>query len=727
MLVNPTRRTFTFGISAAAAGLAVNVHPLSSIAAAGDTPIGANGGTPEVTAWIKIEPDDTTIIQVARSEMGQGNFTTLPMLVAEELECDWRFVRPQYVEPSSNISRGHAWGDMVTAASISIRGSQSYLRQAGAQARHMLIAEAAERWRVPQNECAARNSVVTHVPSGRTLRYGEIAEGASRRPIPADVRLKSPEDWRLIGQSIPRVDVKDKVVGSPIYASDVRLPGMLFASVSACPTLGGRLKSFDASRVMEMPGVRHVVTVEDTAVAVVADSWWQAKNARDALPIVWDPGAGKDLSTQTIRDTYTHGLDADDAAIGRTIGDVTKALSQAFSVVHADYEAPYLAHTTMEPQTCTAHVKDGHAEVWAPTQNGEGTLLNVSKALGIPPSRVIVHKHHLGGGFGRRGLAQDWARMAADIAKQVDRPVKMIWTREEDVQHDYYRPMVLARQSAGFDTAGNLIGWKVRVCGSSILVDLSPDRLKDGQDLEMCNAFLDEDMAYHVPNFEVGYVMRNNPVPVGFWRGVNHSQNGYFRECFIDELAQARHQDPYLFRRDLLSKAPRSIAVVEEVAKRANWGRTAKGIFQGIALVECYNSATAQVVDISVDDTGQLTVHRVVCAIDAGYIVNPSIVEAQMQGAVAYALGAVLYGEITLQDGRVQQSNFHDYRALRMNEMPQAEIYFVSSGDKYSKDWGGVGEPGTPPLAPAVANAVFAATGKRIRSLPLAKHQLKSS
>jgi isoquinoline 1-oxidoreductase beta subunit len=727
MLVNPTRRTFTFGISAAAAGLAVSVQPVSSLAAPWNTLIGANGDIPEVTAWIKIEPDDTTIIQVARSEMGQGNFTTLPMLVAEELKCDWRFVRPQYVEPSENISRGHAWGDMVTAASISIRGSQSYLRQAGAQARHMLITEAAERWRVPQDECVARNSVVTHGPSGRTVRYGEIAEGASRRPIPADVRLKRPEDWRLIGHSIPRVDVRDKVVGSPIYATDVRLPGMLFASVSACPTFGGRLKSFDASRVMEMPGVRHVVTVDDTAVAVVADSWWQAKNARDALPIVWDPSAGKDLSTQTIRDTYARGLDADDAAIGRTIGDVTKALSQAFSVVHADYEAPYLAHTTMEPQTCTAHVKDGHAEVWAPTQNGEGTLLNVSKALGIPPSNVIVHKHHLGGGFGRRGLAQDWARMAANIAKQVDRPVKMIWTREEDVQHDYYRPMVLARQSAGFDAAGNLIGWKVRVCGSSILVDLSPDRLKDGQDLEMCSAFLDEDMAYHVPHFEVGYVMRNNPVPVGFWRGVNHSQNGYFRECFIDELAHARHQDPYLFRRNLLSEAPRSLAVLKEVAQRANWGRTAQGVFQGIALVECYNSATAQVVDISVDDTGQLTVHRVVCAIDAGYIVNPSIVEAQMQGAVAYALGAVLYGEITLQDGKVQQSNFHDYRALRMNEMPQVETYFVSSGDKYSKDWGGVGEPGTPPLAPAVSNAVFAATGKRIRSLPLAKHQLKSS
>ena len=727
MHTNTTRRTFTFGISAATAGLAASAHPLSSLAAPGNAPIGANKEfTPEITAWVKIEPDDTTIIMVARSEMGQGNFTTLPMLVAEELDCDWRFVRPQYVEPNENLSRGNAWGDMTTAASISIRGSQSYLRKAGAQARYMLIAEAAERWQVPRDECVARDSVVTHAPTRRTLRYGEIAEAAANRPIPADVRLKHPDEWRLIGQSIPRVDVRDKAVGSPIYAIDVRLPDMLFASVWACPFLGGRLRSFDASQVIGMPGVRHVVAVEDTAVAVLADSWWQAKKARDALLIIWDPVAGKGLSTQTLRDTYRRGLDADDAAIGRRIGDSSKALSQAALVVRADYEAPYLAHTTMEPQTCTAHVRDGSAEVWAPTQDADRTLLNVSKTLGIPASKVIVHKHHLGGGFGRRGLAQDWARMAANIARQVERPVKMIWTREEDIQHDYYRPMVLARQSAGFDAAGNLIAWKVRVCGPSMLVGLSPDRLTNGQDLEMCNAFQNDDMAYHVPNFEVGYVMRNSSVPVGFWRGVNHSQNGYFRECFIDELAHVRDQDPYLFRRNLLSEAPRSLAVLDEVAKRANWGRTAKGIFQGIALVECYNSVTAQVVDISVDDTGQLTVHRVVCAIDACYIVNPNIVEAQMQGAVAYALGAVLYGEITLQDGKVQQSNFHDYRALRMNEMPQVETYFVSSGDKYSKDWGGVGEPGTPPLAPAVCNAVFAATRKRIRSLPLANHQLRS-
>jgi isoquinoline 1-oxidoreductase subunit beta len=722
----PTRRAFTFGISAAAGGIILALHPIPSSAAESaelkDEPRGSDS---EITAWIVIEPDDTTIIRVARSEMGQGNFTTLPMLVAEELECDWRFVRPEYIDPGENIARGHAWGDMVTAASISIRGSQSYLRKAGAQARHMLIEEAAERWHVPPGECSARDSVVTHSVTRRTIRYGQIAEAAARRSVPADVPLKRAEDWRLIGRSVRRVDVDDKALGRPIYASDVRLPDMLYATVSACPTLGGRLKSFDATKVVNMPGVRYVVPVEDTAVAVVADSWWQAKKACDALPVIWDPAAGKGLSTETIRETFSRGLEASDVAIGRRIGDVDKALSSGVTIVRADYEVPYLAHTTMEPMTCTAHVTGGRAEVWAPTQNGEGTLCNVAAALGIDPSKVIVHKHHLGGGFGRRGLAQDWARIAVLIAKQVDRPVKMIWTREEDVQHDYYRPMVLARQAAGFGAAGNLVGWRVRVCGSSILVGLSPDRLKNGQDIEMTNAFLDEDMAYEVPNFEVGYVMRNTPVPVGFWRGVNHSQNGYFRESFVDELAHSRGQDPYLFRCGLLSKGPRSLAVLDEAARRARWGHAPKGISQGIALVECYNSVTAQVVDISVSETGELAVHRVICVIDAGYIVNPSIVEAQMEGAVVYGLGAVLYGQITLREGQVQQSNFHDYRALRMNEMPRVETYFLSSGNRYSQEWGGVGEPGTPPLAPAVANAVFAATGQRIRSLPLANHELK--
>jgi len=721
-----SRRAFVFGISAAAGGLALPTASPAALASpvARETPTLSS----EITAWIVIEPDDTTVIRVARSEMGQGNFTTLPMLVAEELECDWSRVRAEYVEAGENLARGHVWGEMYTAASISVRGSQSYLRKAGAQARQMLLDEAAARWRVPPTECSARDSIITHAKTRRTIRYGQIVAAAARRPVPPEVSLKPPEQWRLIGKPIPRLDVADKSLGRPIYASDVRLPGMLFASVSACPALGGRLVSFDAAKVMGMPGVRRVLAVEGTAVAVLADSWWQANRARLQLPVVWDFGKARELTTDHLRETFRASLDAADVAIGRRMGDVKAALGEAATLVHADYEVPYLAHTTMEPQTCTAHVTPGHAEIWAPTQNGEGTLLNVAKVLQLDPSQVVVHKHHLGGGFGRRGLAQDWARMAALIAQQVDRPVKMTWTRDEDVRHDYYRPMVLARQTAGFDRDGNLTSWRVRVCGSSILVGLAPDRLKNGQDIEMMSAFLEEDMAYAVPNFEVGYVMRNTTIPVGFWRGVNHSQNGFFRESFIDELAHHRGRDPYEFRRGLLAKSPRSLAVLDAAARRANWGHAGPGVYQGIALVECYNSVTAQVIELSVSGAGagEIEVHRVVCAIDAGYLVNPRIVEAQMEGAVAYGLGAALYGEITVQQGQVQESNFNDYRALRMNEMPRVEVLDASSGNRYTQEWGGVGEPGTPPLAPAIANALFAATGQRIRSLPFARYLRKT-
>jgi isoquinoline 1-oxidoreductase beta subunit len=717
-----TRRAFAFGISALGGGLILG---FPNLAAAESSESATGGNALEVTVWVVIDPDDTIIIRVARSEMGQGAFTSLPMLVAEELECDWSRVRPEYVAPLENVSRGRPWGDMVTAGSLSIRASQAYLRKAGAQARTMLIAEAAGRWGVAADGCTARDSVVTHAASGRTVRYGEIAEGASVRPVPQQVMLKSPQDWRLIGRSVKRFDTVDKAMGRPIYASDVRLPGMLYATVAACPSHGGTLVSFDSAKVSDMPGVRHVVAVGQNAVAIVATSWWQAKKAMDALPISWDAASSRELSSETIRQSFLQGLEAEDVAIGRKVGDVQASLISASSLVHADYEVPYLAHTTMEPQTCTAHVTEDRAEVWAPTQNGEGTLRVVAKTLGIDPTRVTVHKCHLGGGFGRRGLAQDWARQAVLIAKQVEQPVKMIWSREEDVRHDYYRPAFVGRHTAGFDKTGKFIGWKTRLCGSSISFGLAQDRLKNGQDLEMMSGFLAEDMFYDVPNIEVGYVMRNTAVPVGFWRGVNHSQNGYIREGFIDELAHERDKDPYLFRRQLLANSPRSLAVLDEVATRADWGNAKDGIHQGIAIVECYDSVCAHVVEVSVDKTGALKVHRVVVAIDSGYVVNPGIVVAQMEGAIAYGLIAALAGEITLKEGRVDQSNFHDYPALRMNEMPAIETYLVPSGDKYIQKWGGIGEPGVPPLAPALVNAIFVATGRRIRSLPLKNHDLR--
>jgi isoquinoline 1-oxidoreductase subunit beta len=721
-LSSVTRRQFTFGISALAGGLVAGGY------VRGQTPalpaVTSAEHDPEITVWVTITPGDSVVIRVARSEMGQGGFTSLPMLVAEELECDWSRVRPEYVAPTENFMRGRAWGAMLTAGSRGIRDSQAYLRKAGAQARQMLLAEAAERWDVPIDQCSARDSIIAHKQSGRTLRFGEVAAAAARRPVPKDVVLKRPEDWRLIGQPVKRLDASDKVTGQPIYASDVTLPGMLYAAIAACPAHGGKLKSYQADQILQMPGVKYVVPVGDNAVSVVADSWWKAKKAIERLPIEWDESTAAELSTESLRARFRKDLDAQDLAIGNKAGDVEAALSSAAMVVEAEYEVPYLAHTTMEPMTCTAHVTEDHAEVWAPTQDGEGTLNTVARVLGLNPSRVIVHKRHLGGGFGRRGLAQDWARQAVLIAKQVEGPVKLLWTRREDVQHDYYRPMCANRQTAGFDENGKLIAWKVRLSGSSIVFGLMQARLKNGQDLEMSNGFVPEDMFYSVDNIDVGYSMRNTAIPVGFWRGVNHSQNGFFRESFIDELAHARKQDPYQFRRHLLARAPRSLAVLDEVARRVNWGNPPAGVHQGIAIVECYDTVCAHAAEISVDQAGALKIHRIVCAVDCGFVVNPNIVVAQMEGAIVYGLAAVLTGEITLQKGRVDQSNFHDYPALRMNEMPEVETYLVPSGDKYIDRWGGIGEPGLPPLAPAIANAIFSATGQRIRSLPLKNHKL---
>jgi len=718
-----TRRSFAFGISALTGGLVLGVkHEFADAQGRPDMPSPPR----ELAAWVVIQADETIVIRVARSDMGQGIFTALPMLVAEELECDWARVRPEYAPVAEHAARNRPWGNMVTTDSISVRGSHEYLRKAGAQARAMLLAEAAARWNCPVEECTAKNSVVTHAASGRTVRYGALAEGAAGRPIPGTVALKRPQDWKLIGRSIPQFDTQAKVTGQPIYAIDIRLPGMLYAAVSACPVHGGKLKSFDAQKVLSSPGVRQVLPVGDTAVAIVATSWWQAKQALEALPVTWDETSGTGFSSESIRKTLLQGLDATDVVIGQHVGDVEAALASAAKVVTADYEVPYLAHATMEPQTCTAHVTDGRAEVWAPTQNGEGTLGVVAKTLNLDPSKVVVHKCHLGGGFGRRGLSQDWAVQAVLIAKAVGQPVKMIWTRQEDITHDFYRPMVVARQTAGFDREGRLVGWKTRVCGASIFARLAPQFMRNGQDISMMNGFLKADMLYAVPNFDISYAMRNNAIPVGFWRGVNYSQNGFFRETFIDEMAHAAKQDPYRFRRQLLAQAPRSLAVLDEAARRANWGHPrTPGVHQGIAVVEFDDAVCAQVVELSVSKDGEVRVHRVVCVIDPVFVVHPDTVVAQMEGCIVQGLGAVLTGEITVKDGRIEQSNFHDCPLLRIHELPRIETYIVPSGGDPTQRWGGVGESGLPPLAPALVNAVFAATGQRIRTLPLKQHKLR--
>ena len=704
-----SRRFFITSAGAAGGGMALGFHlpGFSGRAGAATDPA-------EVNAWVVIHPDDTVVIRVARSEMGQGITTSLPMLVAEELGCDWSKVRTEFPSPEENLRRKRAWGEMSTGGSRSVRTSQEYLRKAGAAAREMLVAAAAAQWNVSAAECQAANSIVTHKPSGRRLRFGEIAEAAAKLPPPTEPKLRDPKDWTLIGTPQKRLDTADKVTGKPIFGIDVRVRNMLYAAIAQCPVFGGTVKSYDESKVRGRKGVRQVVALPG-AVAVVADSWWQAKQAVDALPVTWDEGQNGTVSSAGIAELLRGGLAATEAAVVRSNGDVDAALARAAKRVEAEYQAPFLSHATMEPQNCTAHVTPDKVEVWVSTQSGEAALAAAAGAAEVPPEKVIVHKTMLGGGFGRRGAVQDYVKQAVLVAKAVGQPVKLLWTREEDIRHDFYRPAAMARFTAGLDASGMPVAWRVRVTGPSILANLFPQRLTNGVDASFANGFTEE-MAYEVPNYEASYAMRTTHVPVGFWRSVNHSQNGFFRECFIDEMAHAAGQDPYQYRRKLLGKDPARLAVLDAAAEKAGWDQPApQGISRGIALVEAYGSLCAQVAEASVGDKGGVKVRRVVVAIDTGHVVNPEILRSQLESGIVYGLSAALYGVITIENGRVQQGNFDDYEMVRLADMPVVESVLVPSGGF----WGGGGEPGVPPLAPALCNAIFAATGKRIRSLPL--------
>ena len=711
------RRSFLASVAAVGGGLSLGFEiPFGPGTAAALT------AAPEITAWIVIEPDDAVIIRVAKSEMGQGSFTALPMLVAEELECDWSKVQAEFAPPHENRRRNRVWGNMSTGASRSISASQNDLRRAGATAREMLIAAAAARWNVPGTECAAANSVITHLPSGRTITFGRVAAAAAEVAPPTQVKLKDSKDWKLIGSRQRRFDVADKITGKPIYAIDVRLPNMLYAAIVQCPVFKGTLKSLDERKLAAMKGIHRVVKHQD-AVAVVADNWWRAKKAAQALSVTWDFGDNAGVSSAAIREALHAGLSAADARAGRNDGDVERALAQAVKRIEADYEVPFLAHATMEPQNCTAHVTADLVEVWAPTQDGETALAIAADAAGVPPSKVVVHKMMLGCGFGRRGIFQDFVRQAVLIAKEVGQPVKLVWTREEDTRHDFYRPVAAARMTAGLDAGGTLIAWKIRTAGQSIIAAVSPRVMRFGVDRNFLQGLL-EDMPYDVPNYLVDFAMRNTHVPVGVWRSVNHSQNAFFKESFIDEMAHAAGADPYLFRRKLLEKKPRELAVLDAAANRAGWDAPLPpGLFRGIAIHSSQSSICAQVVEAAVAIDGEVRVHRVVSAIDAGHVVNPLTVEMQTESAIVYGLTAALYGEISIKDGQVEQSNFDDYPMLRMAEMPRVETVIVTSGGF----WGGVGETPVPPVAPALCNAIFSATGKRIRSLPLKNHDLRNA
>jgi len=709
-----TRRSFLAGISAVGGGLTLALAiPFAPACAAADGP--------EVTAWLVIGPDNSVVIRIARAEMGQGVQTGLAMLVAEELECDWANVRTEFISAAENLRRNRVWGDTTTGASRSIASSQFYLRQAGAIAREMLIAAAAARWQVPAAECVARMSAITHTASGRKLPFGAVAEDAARLAPPAKVALKDPRQWTLAGKPRRRLDVRDKVTAQPVYAIDVRLPGMLYAAIAHCPVFGGSPKSIDENAIATMKGVRGVVRMPD-AVAVVADSWWRAKCALEALPIVWDDRGNGGVSSAKIAEAVREALAAEKSQVGRSDGNVEHGLARAVRRIEADYTVPFLAHATMEPQNCTAHVTPGRVEVWAPSQGVTTALVTAATAAGLPNDKVVVHPTMLGGGFGRRGAIQEYIRQAVLIAKEVGAPVKLVWTREQDTKHDFYRPFGMARLIAGIDAEGMPIAWKIRLAGPSFVAAMVPAFGTSFIDRSFLSG-LAEEMAYAVPNYLVDYVVKQSAVPLGVWRAINYTQNAFYKECFVDEMAHAAGIDPYLYRRRLLRKSPKNLAVLDAAANKADWfGPLPRGVFRGIAVNEACGSFCAQVAEVSVEH-GDVRVHRVVSALDPGHVVNPLSIEMQTQGAIIFALTAVLDGEITIKNGRVEQGNFDDYEMLRMADAPKVETVIVPSGDF----WGGVGEPPVPPLAPALCNAIFAATGKRVRSLPLKDQDLNKA
>ena len=709
------RRSFVVGASVAGGGLALGI-PIPF----GAPSVRAEEGPSEITCWVVVSPNDTVTIRVAHAEMGQGALTGLAMLVAEDLECDWAKVRTEFVSPTENTQRNQIWGDTSTGASRSIGSSQRYLRQAGAAAREMLITAAAARWRVVPAQCTARAGTITHVPSGRTLTFGAVAQEAAKLVPPANVKVKPSSEWKLAGSPRKRLDVLDKITAQPVYAIDVRLPDMLYAAIVHCPVFQGTLKSVDENSIAGIKGVRRIVRLPD-AVAVVADSWWQAKRAAETLRADWQDNGNSRVSEASIAQLVREALDATASQIGRADGDAVAALGGAARRVEADYVVPFLAHATMEPQTCTAHVTADGVEVWAPTQDPATALATAAVAAGVPNDKVTVHRMMLGGGFGRRGTIQEFVGQAVAIAKECAQPVKLLWSREEDIRHDLYRPFGMARLVAGLDAEGMPIAWKIRLAGPSFVASLVPGFGANIVDRSYVSG-LGEEMRYDVPNYLLDYVVCVTSVPLGVWRAINYTQNAFYKECFVDEMAHAAGMDPYLYRRKLLRNSPKSLAVLDAAAKKADWGAALPaGICRGIAVNEACGSYCAQVVEASVTD-GRVRVHRVVSALDSGHVVNPLSVEMQTQGAIVYALTAALYGEITIKDGAAEQSNFDAYEMLRLADAPQVETVMVPSGDF----WGGVGEPPVPPLAPALCNAVFAATGKRIRSLPLKNHDLRN-
>jgi isoquinoline 1-oxidoreductase beta subunit len=715
------RRSFVVGAAAATGGLAIGLDlpfggPKSALAAGGA----------EVTAWVVIQPDETVVIRIARSEMGQGTLTGLAQLVAEELECDWSKVTTEYPTPGQSVARKRVWGNFSTGGSRGIRESQEYVRKGGATARQMLVQAAANEWKVPAAECKAAKGVITHA-SGKTTTYGKVADAAAKLEAPKDVALKDPKDWTIVGKGVKRLDTAEKTNGKMVYGIDVVRPGMLNAAVKDCPVFGGKVKSFDAAKVTGMKGVKKVLQVDDSAVAVVADTWWHAKTALDALPIVWDEGENAKVSSETIAAWLKEGLTTTDKTfVGNENGDVKAAIAGAAKKVEAVYAYPYLNHAPMEPMNATALWTADKCEVWAGTQNGEAAYAAQIEAAGLPAEKCEFYKIMLGGGFGRRGRS-DYVTQAVKIAKQMPgTPIKMIWSREEDMLHGTYHPITQAKLVGAFDASNNLTGLHLRISGQSILAGVLPGGMEpSGRDpvvFQGLNPRGDFGFGYTVPNLLIDHAMRNPHVPPGFWRGVNINQNCIYVECFMDELAAAAGQDPLEFRRKLMANHPKHLAVLNAVADKAGWGKPAPaGVYRGLAQFMGFGSYVAAVAEISVKNEKEIKIHRIVAATDPGYAVNPAQIERQISGSFVYGLSALFYQENTVKGGRIVEENFDTFNSMRMADMPPVESIVMPSGGF----WGGVGEPTICVAAPAVLNAYTAATGKRIRSFPLKNHDIQ--
>src|SRR6516164_2764605 len=709
-----SRRRFLQAGAAAGGGLILSVRlPL----AGGEAQAADDAFMPN--AFIRIEGNGEIILTMPYVEMGQGTYTSIPMLIAEELEVELKQVRLEHAPPNEKLYANPLIGVQATGNSNAIRGAWQPLRLAGATARAMLVSAAAKRWNVDPASCRAQSGEVLHTPTGRTIKYGELAADAALMPVPVNVVLKRPQDFKLIGTPAKRLDTPAKINGSAVYGIDVRLPGMKFATLAQSPVFGGRVKSVDDTAAKAVKGVRQIVRLDD-AVAVIADHMGAAKKGLAALVIEWDDGPHAELDTKAIVAELEKAT-LNSGAVAQNIGDTDKAMASAVIKVETTYELPFLAHATMEPMNCTVHVRNDGCEVWVGSQAIARVQAAAAKTAGLPLDKVVVHNHLLGGGFGRR-LESDGVIRAVQIAQHVDGPVKVVWTREEDIQHDMYRPYWFDRLSAGLDEKGMPVAWNHRFAGSSVLARWAPPTFKNGLDPDTTEDAIN--LVYALPNMRVEYLQVEPPgIPTAFWRSVGPSHNVFVTESFIDELAAAAKQDAVAYRRALLDKNPRARAVLDLAAEKAGWGQPLpERVARGVSLQFVFATYMAQIAEVEVSKDGSVRVRRVVCAVDCGTVVNPDTVRAQIESAIIFGITAALYGEITLKNGRVEQTNFDTYQILRMNEAPAIEVHIVQSFEPP----GGMGETGTSAIVPAVVNAIFSATGKRLRKLPIDSNQLKS-